>query len=48
MRDWRKEKASFAVFTLPGAFWIIVFFTLPLLIVWSTASAPGAAGPDRL
>jgi spermidine/putrescine transport system permease protein len=34
MRDWRKEKGSFAVFTLPGAFWIIVFFTLPLLIVW--------------
>lgn len=34
MRDWRKEKASFAVFTLPGAFWIIVFFTLPLAIVW--------------
>jgi spermidine/putrescine transport system permease protein len=34
MRDWRKEKGSSAVFTLPGAFWIIVFFTLPLLIVW--------------
>src|SRR5262245_19445427 len=34
MRDWRKEKGAFAVFTLPGTFWIIVFFTLPLLIVW--------------
>jgi spermidine/putrescine transport system permease protein len=34
MRDWRKEKGSFAVFALPGAFWIIVFFTLPLVIVW--------------
>lgn len=34
MRDWRKEKGSFAVFALPGAFWILVFFTLPLLIVW--------------
>jgi spermidine/putrescine transport system permease protein len=34
MRDWRKDKGSFAVFTLPGAFWIIIFFTLPLLIVW--------------
>ena len=34
MRDWRKEKGSSAVFTLPGAFWIIVFFTVPLLIVW--------------
>ena len=34
MRDWRKERGAFAVFTLPGTFWIIVFFTLPLLIVW--------------
>jgi spermidine/putrescine transport system permease protein len=34
MRDWRKEKSAFAVFALPGAFWIIVFFTLPLAIVW--------------
>lgn len=34
MRDWRKEKGAFAVFTLPGAFWIILFFTLPLVIVW--------------
>jgi spermidine/putrescine transport system permease protein len=34
MREWRKEKGSFTVFTLPGAFWIIVFFTLPLAIVW--------------
>lgn len=34
MRDWRQERASFAVFTLPGTFWIIVFFTLPLAIVW--------------
>jgi spermidine/putrescine transport system permease protein len=34
MRHWWKEKTPFAVFTLPGAFWIIVFFTLPLAIVW--------------
>lgn len=34
MRDWRREKGAFAIFTLPGAFWIIVFFTLPLVIVW--------------
>ena len=44
MRDWRKEKGSFAVFTLPGAFWIIVFFTLPLLIVWVYSFA--ARGPQ--
>jgi spermidine/putrescine transport system permease protein len=34
MRDWRRERGAFAVFTLPGAFWIIFFFTLPLVIVW--------------
>jgi len=34
MRDWRREKGAFAIFALPGAFWIIVFFTLPLVIVW--------------
>jgi spermidine/putrescine transport system permease protein len=32
MRDWRQEKTSFAVFTLPATFWLIVFFTLPLVI----------------
>ena len=34
MRDWRNERLSFAIFTLPAAFWILVLFTLPLLIVW--------------
>jgi spermidine/putrescine transport system permease protein len=34
MRDWRQEKTSFAVFTLPATFWLIVFFTLPLVIIW--------------
>jgi spermidine/putrescine transport system permease protein len=34
MRDWRQEKTSFAVFTLPASFWLIVFFTLPLVIIW--------------
>jgi spermidine/putrescine transport system permease protein len=34
MRDWRHERTAFSVFTLPAAFWIVVFFTLPLLIVW--------------
>jgi spermidine/putrescine transport system permease protein len=34
MRDWRREKGAFAVLTLPGAFWIVFFFTLPLVIVW--------------
>ncbi|MGH6931140.1 MAG: ABC transporter permease [Dongiaceae bacterium] len=35
MRDWRTEKQAFTIFTLPGAFWLIVFFTLPLCIVWA-------------
>lgn len=35
MRDWRKEVQAFAIFTLPGAFWLVVFFTLPLCIVWA-------------
>lgn len=34
MRDWKKEKGALSVFLLPGAFWIIFFFTLPLAIVW--------------
>jgi len=34
MRDWRQEKTSFGVFTLPATFWLIVFFTLPLVIIW--------------
>lgn len=35
MRDWRKEKLAFTIFALPGTFWLIVFFTLPLCIVWA-------------
>lgn len=34
MRDWRKERAAFTIFGAPGAFWLLVFFTLPLLVVW--------------
>ena len=33
MRDWRNERLSFAIFTLPAAFWILVLFTLrPVLL----------------
>jgi len=34
MRDWRKEKAAFTIFAAPGAFWLLFFFTLPLIVVW--------------
>ncbi len=44
MRDWRKEKLAFAVFTLPGAAWLVVFFTLPLVVVWIYSF--GTRGPE--
>ncbi len=34
MRDWRNEKIAFGIFTLPGAFWLVVFFTVPLALIW--------------
>jgi len=34
MRDWRKEKKAFAILAAPGAFWLLVFFTLPLILIW--------------
>jgi spermidine/putrescine transport system permease protein len=44
VRDWRREKLSFAIFTLPGAAWLLVFFTLPLVVVWIYSF--GARGPQ--
>jgi spermidine/putrescine transport system permease protein len=44
VRDWRKEKLSFAVFTLPGAVWLVLFFTLPLAVVWIYSF--GGRGPE--
>ena len=34
MRDWRKERIAFAIFSLPGTFWIFAFFTFPLALIW--------------
>jgi len=34
MRDWRKERVAFAIFGLPGTFWIFAFFTFPLVLIW--------------
>jgi spermidine/putrescine transport system permease protein len=34
MRDWRKERIAFAIFGMPGTFWIFVFFTFPLGLIW--------------
>ncbi len=34
MLDWRRSKAAFAVLIGPPSVWLVVFFTLPLAIVW--------------
>lgn len=34
MEDWRKNKLAFAIFMTPATFWLIVFFTIPLALVW--------------
>jgi spermidine/putrescine transport system permease protein len=44
LRDWRREKLAFAIFTLPGAAWLVLFFTVPLAIVWIYSF--GARGPE--
>ncbi len=34
MESWRRNRLAFAVLTLPPSLWLIVFFTLPLAIIW--------------
>ena len=34
MEDWRKNKLAFAVFMGPATFWLLVFFTIPLMVIW--------------
>ena len=34
MEHWRRNKGLFAVLTLPPATWLVIFFTLPLVIMW--------------
>lgn len=34
MEDWRKNKQAFAVFMGPATFWLLVFFTIPVLVIW--------------
>ncbi len=34
MEDWRKSKAAFAIFMAPATFWLLLFFTVPLAIIW--------------
>ena len=34
MQDWRRDKRAFGVLILPPSAWLVLFFTLPLAIVW--------------
>lgn len=34
MRNWRRNKLAFGILILPPTAWLILFFTLPLAVVW--------------
>jgi len=34
MEDWRRNKRVFSILFLPPTFWLVVFFTIPLAIIW--------------
>jgi spermidine/putrescine transport system permease protein len=34
MEEWRKNKKSFAVFMIPATAWLVLFFTIPIGILW--------------
>ncbi len=34
-RDWKTAPGAFAAVSLPTLFWVVVFFLIPMLIVWS-------------
>ena len=34
MENWRDNKLAFAVLALPPTAWLVIFFTVPLLIMW--------------
>lgn len=44
MQDWRKNKLVFAILMAPATFWLVVFFTIPLAIVWVYSF--GGRGPE--
>lgn len=33
METWRKRRALFLVLFTPGTLWLVVFFTLPLVLI---------------
>jgi spermidine/putrescine transport system permease protein len=34
MENWRQNKLAFAVLALPPTAWLVIFFTIPLVIMW--------------
>ena len=34
MDSWRRNKLAFFVLTLPPTAWLVIFFTLPLMVIW--------------
>ena len=44
MENWRDNKLVAAILLVPSSAWILVFFTLPLAIVWVYSF--GARGPQ--
>jgi spermidine/putrescine transport system permease protein len=34
MEDWRKNKLAFSIFMGPATIWLLVFFTIPLAVIW--------------
>jgi spermidine/putrescine transport system permease protein len=34
MENWRQNKLAFAVLALPPTAWLVIFFTVPLIIMW--------------
>ena len=35
LENWNENKSTFWIFALPGTFWLVVFFLIPLAIVWA-------------
>ena len=44
MQDWRNNKLAFGIFLGPATFWLVLFFMLPLLVVWVYSF--GGRGPQ--
>ncbi len=47
MESWRAQPAVFWAFVLPGAFWLVLFFIVPLALIWLLAFGE-RAGPVEI